>query len=277
MAVDVFCNDDGKAKPVVIYAHGFNGFKDWGNFDLIAEAFANAGFAFVKFNFSHNGTAPEQPEDFADLEAFGNNNYTKQLEDLKIVMDWACDEKNPYKNVFDKNNIYLIGHSMGGGIAILFASGDSRVKKVVGWAAISECKTPWGNWPVEKMKEWLLNGVQYYTNTRTNQQMPLYYQLYLDYQNNKGRLDIEKAIKRLRIPILLCHGSNDIAVPVEKAYQLQGWQPAANLFIVESNHVFDRQHPWAKTWLPEAMEAVLQTTISFLKIKRGQDKNPAPF
>ena len=265
ITVDIFFKDDTSKKPVVLYAHGFNGFKDWGNFDLIAEEFAAAGFVLVKFNFSHNGTTPEQPEDFADLEAFGNNNYTKQLADIKIVTGWICAVNNPYSKAMDINNIFLIGHSMGGGISVLFASEDKRIKKLVTWAGISECKTPWGNWPLEKMKEWLQEGVQYYTNSRTNQQMPLYYQLLLDYKNNEERLNIEKAIKKLTIPVLICHGILDIAVPVEKAYQLKEWQPAAELFTVESNHVFDRVHPWIKQYLPEAMDTVLQKTISFLK------------
>lgn len=265
MTLDLFYNEDGKPRPVVIYAHGFNGFKDWGNFDLIAEALAAAGFALVKFNFSHNGTTPGQPEQFADLEAFGNNNYSKQLEDLKIVTNWICDMNDPNKEILDTNNIYLIGHSMGGGIAVLYAAADPRIKKLVTWAGISECKTPWGNWPAEKIDEWKQTGVQYYTNTRTNQQMPLYYQLYLDYENNQEKLDIEKAVRKLAIPILICHGTLDIAVPVEKAYELKEWQPAAALFTVESNHVFDRVHPWEKPYLPIAMDTVLQKTISFLQ------------
>lgn len=265
ITLDIFFKEDAVKKPVVMYAHGFNGFKDWGGFDLIADEFASSGFTLVKFNFSHNGTTPEQPEDFADLEAFGNNNNSKQLADLELVTDWICDTDNPYHQTLDTNNICLIGHSMGGGISILFAAEDSRIKKLVTWAAISECKTPWGSWPPEKMKEWLLEGVQYYTNTRTNQQMPLYYQLHLDYKQNEERLHIEKAIKKLTIPVLICHGTNDIAVPVEKAHQLKEWQPAAELFTVESNHVFDRVHPWTKEYLPEAMDMVLQKTIAFLK------------
>ena len=78
MAVDVFY-ERGEQRPVVIYAHGFNGFKDWANFDLVAERFIAAGFTFIKFNFSHNGTTPANPEDFVDLDAFGKNNYSKQL------------------------------------------------------------------------------------------------------------------------------------------------------------------------------------------------------
>ena len=263
--LDLFLSDEGGKKPVLIYAHGFNGFKDWGNFDLIAARFAEAGFALVKFNFSHNGTMPAAPEVFADLEAFGNNNYSKQLEDLLLVTNWVCNDHNPYKASLDAEKVYLAGHSMGGGIAILFAAEDARIKKLVTWAAISECKTPWGNWPAEKLEEWRQKGVQYYANTRTNQQMPLYYQLYQDYQQHCDRLNIATAIQKLPIPILICHGNLDIAVPVEKALQLKEWQPAAELFIVESNHVFDRQHPWIMTYLPAAMEEVLLKTIDFLK------------
>ena len=265
MAIDIFFNDDNMKKPVVIYAHGFNGFKDWGGCDLIADEFANAGFVLVKFNFSHNGTTPGQPEEFADLEAFGNNNYSKELNDLQLITDWVCDVANPYNSALDINNIYLIGHSMGGGISILFAAEDNRIKKLTTWAAISECKTPWGGWPQERMKEWLLKGVQYYKNTRTAQQLPLYYQLYLDYKENEMRLSIEKAIKKLTIPILICHGISDISVPVESAYHLKEWQPAAELFTLDCNHVFDRVHPWEKEYLPEAMDIVLQKTISFFK------------
>ncbi|MBL0356636.1 MAG: alpha/beta hydrolase [Chitinophagaceae bacterium] len=265
ITLDIFFNGDGNRKPVVIYAHGFNGFKDWGNFDLIASRFSDAGFALVKFNFSHNGTTPEYPEVFSDLEAFGNNNYTKQLEELLVVTNWITDLNNPFSEALDTGNIYLIGHSLGGGLSILFASVDKRIKKLVTWAAISECKTPWGSWPAERLEEWKQTGVQYYTNTRTNQQLPLYYQLYQDYQQHKDRLDIEHAIKKMEIPVLICHGTVDIAVPVEKVHQLKKWQPQAELFLVESNHVFDRQHPWIITNLPAAMEAVLIKTLGFLQ------------
>jgi uncharacterized protein len=265
ITLDIFFKKDGKPKPVVIYAHGFNGFKDWGNFDLIANKIAEAGFALVKFNFSHNGTTPAQPADFADLEAFGNNNYSLALEDLQKITDWVADLQNEYNAEIDINQIYLIGHSMGGGMAILHAANDNRIKRLVTWASVSECKTPWGNWSVEKMSEWKTTGVQYYTNSRTNQQMPLYYQLYEDYVNHATQFDIEKAIGNLSIPILICHGTNDTAVPIEKAYALKEWQPAAILFTVDSDHVFGRKHPWLTDELPKAMQDVSDATISFLK------------
>ena len=264
IALDIFYNEGYEKKPVVIYAHGFNGFKDWGNFDIIARKFAAEGFVFVKFNFSHNGTVPATPQEFTDLEAFGNNNYSKQLFDISNVVDWVCDPANEHRDVIEVNNISLIGHSMGGGIAILHAARDNRIKKLITWAAISECKTPWGTWQAEKLQEWKDNGVQYYLNGRTKQQMPLYYQLYEDYEQNKDKLNIQAAIKSLHIPILVCHGTLDTAVPIEKAYDLINQQPAAKLFTVKSDHVFGRTHPWISEELPPAMETVVQESLQFL-------------
>jgi alpha-beta hydrolase superfamily lysophospholipase len=265
MTVDV-CFDPGKTQqPVMIYAHGFNGFKDWGNFDIIAAKVATAGFVFIKFNFSHNGTTPSQPTEFEDLEAFGQNNYSIELYDLNAIIDWVSSPMNIFHDKMDIQKLSLLGHSMGGGIAILQGAMDKRITRLVTWSAISECKTPWGSWSIEKMQEWKIKGVQYYTNSRTHQQMPMYYQLYEDYLANTEKLDILKAISTLPIPILLCHGTLDVAVPIEKALELKKWQPAAKLFTVESDHVYGRRHPWTDKDLPLAMEAVVKETIQFLQ------------
>ncbi|MEO6405991.1 MAG: alpha/beta fold hydrolase [Ferruginibacter sp.] len=266
ISLDISFLEADKKMPVVVYAHGFNGFKDWGNFDLVARQFAMQGFVFVKFNFSHNGTSPSIPQEFVDLDAFGNNNYSKQLEDLEQVINWVCDPQNIYQTYLDPNNVFLIGHSMGAGIAMLHTAKDKRIKKLISWAGISECKTPWGSWPADKMQEWKQAGVQYYLNGRTKQQMPLYYQLYEDYIQNEQTLNIENAIKEIDIPILICHGTLDIAVPIEKAFELKRWQPAAKLFTIESDHVFGRSHPWNDDKLPPAMEAVVEVSLRFLKL-----------
>ena len=265
MSTDLTLLNNGTKKPLIIYAHGFNGFKDWANFNLIAQQFAEAGFVFVKFNFSHNGTTPDHPEEFVDLEAYGNNNYTIQLDDLERVIDWCFSAENQYEEDIDANNIYLLGHSLGGGLVILKAAEDDRIKKVVTWAAISECKTPWGSWDKEKMEAWKQSGVAYTTNSRTKQQMPLYYQLYLNYQQNLQRLEIKEAIKKLDIPILLCHGTLDGSVTVDKALKLKDWQPNAELFLVETDHVFGRKHPWLESNLPAPMQTVVDKAIEFFR------------
>ncbi|MFN2458217.1 MAG: alpha/beta hydrolase family protein, partial [Chitinophagaceae bacterium] len=242
-------------QPVIIYAHGFNGFKDWGNFDLIANQFAQAGFTFIKFNFSHNGTTPDKPQEFVDPEAYGNNNYTIELDDLQTVIEWTLHTENEHKVAIDTNKIYLIGHSRGGGIVLIKATEEPRIKSIATWASVAECKTPWGNWQQQRMENWKATRVEYYTNSRTKQQLPLYYQLYQDYEQNKRRLNVLQSVQRLNIPLLICHGTGDDAVPVASAYALHAACKSSELFLVESDHVFGRKHPWNDKELPQPMKA----------------------
>ena len=40
-----------KKNPLVIFCHGYKGYKDWGAWNLVADEFVKKGFSFVKFNF----------------------------------------------------------------------------------------------------------------------------------------------------------------------------------------------------------------------------------
>jgi uncharacterized protein len=265
MLTDIFFDEEKRALPVIVYAHGFNGFKDWGKFDLIANQFAEAGFAFVKFNFSHNGTTPEKPEEFADLQAFSANNYTKELDDLGFVLDWLSSAENPYSDYLNTQKVGLIGHSMGGGIAIIKTAEDNRIQALTTWASIAECKTPWGKWPEEQIAEWKENGVAYAYNSRTRQHMPLGYQLYEDFEQHTDRLNILQTISKINVPVLICHGEQDEAVEVSNAHALDEACATSDLFLVESDHVFGRKHPWPGKQLPAAMQEVVDVTVYFFK------------
>ena len=118
---------------LVVFSHGFKGFKDWGCFDLIAQNFAQNGFTFLKFNFSHNGGTIENPIDFPDEDAFGENTYSLEIEDLDRVLNFV-------ENSFNLASVFLIGHSRGGGIATLKTGQDKRISKLATWAAVSDFK-----------------------------------------------------------------------------------------------------------------------------------------
>lgn len=261
---DVYSPTEGKGLPVVIFCHGFKGFKDWGPFNAVAEQFAGSGFVFVKFNFSHNGTTVSNPTSFEDLEAFGNNNMSIEMDDLGVVIDWV--NSPAFTSAFpmaDASRIYLLGHSRGGGIALLKANEDPRVKKVCTWASVNEFGRYWKKDEMEKIKQ---DGVIYIPNSRTGQQMPLYWQLYENYFNNLDRLHIPTAVKKLQIPLLIIHGTDDETVPYAVALEMHGWNNRSRLLLIEhGNHNFGGKHPWNADDLPEDLKDVIQETVSFFK------------
>lgn len=255
---------DGHPKPVVIFTHGFKGFKDWGHFNLLARYFAERGFAFIKFNFAYNGTTVEDHSDMHDLEAFGKNNFSLELDDLQALIDLIYDETGPImQKELDLNRIYLIGHSRGGGAVILKAAEDTRVKAVATWAAVSDYDQRWTD---EQMQQWKQNGVQWILNGRTGQQMPLYYQMVEDYYQNRHRLDIPKVIKKMHQPLLILHGEQDETVPVQMARDLKSWKPDAVLHLLpEANHSFGGSHPYGQSELPEAASKAADLSIDFFQ------------
>ena len=47
-------------------------------------------------------------------------------------------------------------------------------------------------------QEWAKKGVFYVKNGRTKQEMPHFYQFYKDFKENKERLNIQKAVEKIR-------------------------------------------------------------------------------
>ena len=193
---DAFYPETKHQLPLVIFAHGYKGYKDWGAWDLMAKKFAEAGFFFVKFNFSHNGTTVEQPKDFADLEAFGNNNFSKEMSDYDEVLNHFYHHPK-----VDEEKITLIGHSRGGGITVIKAFEDARVKILISLAGVSNFKY---RFPTQdRFESWKNQGVMYSENKRTHQQMPHYFQFYEDFEKNENRFDIQYAAQHLEKPFLI--------------------------------------------------------------------------
>ncbi|WP_336687767.1 alpha/beta hydrolase family protein [Chryseobacterium bernardetii] len=254
---DSFYMNNTEKRPLVIFVHGYKGYKDWGAWDLMAEKFAESGFFFVKFNFSHNGTTVDDPLHFADLEAFGNNNYTKELSDLGIVIDYFI--KDPH---VDSEKIILIGHSRGGGISIIKTFEDERINGLITLASVDTLdRFPTG----ELLENWKREGVYYVLNGRTQQEMPHYYQFYEDYEKNIHRFDVERATEMAKAYMLIIHGTEDEAVNVKHAEHLHILNPNSELFLIEGgNHTFGAKEPWNNPELPDDLNKVTEKCIDFL-------------
>ena len=260
--LDVFYNKKKSKKSIILFCHGYKGFKDWGAWNLMAEQFEENNFCFIKFNFSYNGGTVKQPIDFPDLEAFGNNNYTKELDDLDTVLKWIEKEFSNHPE-FDVSNITLLGHSRGGGIVSIKAEEDSRISKVITLAGVCDYvnRFPKG----DAVKAWKEDGVYYVINGRTKQDMPHYFQFFEDFSKHKDRLNIKRAISNLKTPHLIIHGNTDTSVSIEEAYNLHKWNPKSELKIIDNaDHVFNSKHPWEKEKLPQQLNEVVEIVSAFI-------------
>ncbi|WP_207429718.1 S9 family peptidase [Pedobacter sp. SYSU D00535] len=257
--IDIDFTPSAASSCMVIFVHGFKGFKDWGTHDVTAKYFARRGLGFLKFNFSHNGISRAETDRFDDLEAFGENTFSKELYDLDQVISFTMSGSE----FATPEYLFLIGHSRGGGISIIKTAEDPRITRLVTWASISNFRNLW---PVEKEGEWRKNGVIHVKNARTNQEMPLNIGLLRDLEENVQRLDISSAASRIERPWLILHGTDDQSVAIAEAAQLAAQKTEAEfLEIAGADHVFNARHPWPEPTLPKKLQEVCDATIAFFK------------
>jgi len=56
---DIYTPEHPEDKPLVIFCHGFKGFKNWGAWQFGMDKICNNGFYVIAFNFSYNGIGPD--------------------------------------------------------------------------------------------------------------------------------------------------------------------------------------------------------------------------
>ncbi|MFT4525089.1 MAG: pimeloyl-ACP methyl ester carboxylesterase [Bacteroidia bacterium] len=260
MPLDLHLPEEKNA-PLVIMVHGFKGFKDWGHFPLVGDAFAAAGFAFLRFNFSHNGTTPESPSDFVDLEAFAENNLIKELDDVQIILDALRDAGLFSEASIDLSNTFIIGHSRGGGIALISSAEDDRIKGLSTWAAVNHYDRE--GFPLDV---WEKHGKILIPNARTGQEMPMNWQFVEVMKANMNRLSIKLQSEKVNVPTLVIHGTEDPTVPYSEGKEMAGWNDSFELFTVDqADHSFGGKHPLVEETLSKHMQVVVDATIRHFK------------
>lgn len=239
----------------IIVCHGFKGFKDWGFFPHITRELAvRTGCPAVCFNFTGSGIGSE-PEEFTELEKFGRNTFTRELQDLEIVMDRLAASQAGDTPLPPASRFGLLGHSRGGATALLKAATRSQVRGLVTWSSIAATER-YG----ERYREaWEEDGTAWIRNARTGQSMPLHENVRHDIRAHPDRLDLERAAESLRIPYLIVHGREDESVPAADAERLAAaaGERATLRWIDGAGHTMNAGHPFTgpNEKLEEALDA----------------------
>lgn len=255
--VDFETPDEMEFTNIVVFVHGYKGYKDWGAWNLVQSYFISNRIAFCKFNMSHNGGTIENPIDFPDLEAFSKNTYSYEVEDIHHILDWL-----EQKIDLSGKKIHLIGHSRGGGDVIL-AGNDQRVKTIITWASISDIPS---RFPKEEaLQAWKEKGFYTVKNGRTKQDMPHLYSFYEDWEKNKEELNIEKKALELKKPVLHIHGDEDEAVSITESEALSSWTSGKLIIISDANHTFGSYQPYKENDMPSKLHEACNLTVQFIE------------
>ncbi|MEM1178762.1 MAG: alpha/beta hydrolase [Acidobacteriota bacterium] len=228
-------------RPTVVICHGFKGFMEWGFFPPLAELLAARGLTVIRFNFSGSGMAPGD-ELVGDLDAFKRNTFSLERDETLRVLN-AAEALAPGR--VDPDRLAVIGHSRGGGAALLASAAEGRadrLRAVVTWSAVAT----FDRYGLDVRDVWRRDGAIPLRNGRTGQELELGVELLDDVEQNREALDLEAAASRRKAPWLIVHGDADETVPVAEAERLHAHATGETaLELVEGgSHTFGAKHPF---------------------------------
>lgn len=227
----LFLAGGDEPKPTVIILHGVPGIEK--NFDL-AHHLRSKGWNSLIFHY--RGCWGSE----------GCYTFNTIPDDLTAAMDYLCAGSYPQ---IDTSRLFLVGHSLGGWVAVNVASMDLRVKGVIAIATIADPRalqfteqdaarsyTPWltGITPLEFIAQWKDVG---------QLSLPL---------NQVSMISPR--------PILILHGKKDELVPLLHSQKLfeNAIKPCTLLIHDEANHSFI----WHRDWLAAQVYGFLNSCIN---------------
>ncbi len=220
---------DAVNDKLIILAHGVTGDMDREMMVKLANSLAKMGWPTMRISFSGNGNSEGQ---------FTESTITKESDDLLAVLDQTKGTKK----------IAYIGYSMGAAVGSLTAAKDDRINVMISLAGMVRTKlfaeTEFGDLIPDQDYMW------------EDQATPLS-QKFMD---DLRQIDtIIPAIKDLRLPWLLVHGSqDDVVLPDDSTLLFNHLKGKKKHIVIEAtDHSFaghwkqitNHINEWLKTYL----------------------------
>ena len=221
---------DFAAGPVIVLCHGMESSKEGTKHQALAAKLTADGYPCLRFDFSYVG---ESGGRFEDITISG------EVEDLGGAIDFLT--------VRGATTFGIIGSSLGGTVAVLFAGDDPRVRALVTIAAVA---LPLGI--IERMdptavESWRQHGLRGESGGRIGR----------GFLEDLEVVDVLTAARRLTAATLVVHGDDDQVVPVADAYALYAAlpEPKALAITPACDHRFSD---------PTHLDALLDRTIDWI-------------
>ena len=182
------------ARGAVILCHGMESSKESDKLVFLSRALAQRDMLALRFDFACVGES---------TGSFENITYSAEVEDLQAAFS--------FMQARHAGKIGILGSSMGGTVALLFAARNPDVATLVTVAAplhperfLSRLSTP------AELRQWRERGFTLYHGQRIN----------VSLLKDLETMNVPLAIKEINCPVLILHGDRDDVVPVEEAHEL---------------------------------------------------------
>lgn len=209
--------------PLIIICHGFVGNRIGVDrlFVKTARELAADGYMVVRFDYIGCG------ESTGD---YGKEGLASMIDQTRTVLDYtmACADVDPTR-------VTLIGHSLGGAVAILTAGRDRRVKNLVLWASVG--------YPFNDIVK--ITGREVYDKAvKTGTSDYLGYELTPTFFESLAPFQPFQQANKFNGNVLVVHGTSDDDIPVDYAflYQKVFWMRSEGRcdkeIIFQADHTF---------------------------------------
>ncbi|HTS76556.1 MAG TPA: YqiA/YcfP family alpha/beta fold hydrolase [Bryobacteraceae bacterium] len=148
--------------------------------------------------------------------------------------------------------VFLMGSSLGGYLAALYAARHANVERLVLMAPALEFPTRWRNrFSAAEMTEWRQSGARGFYHYGYKQDRPLGYAFVEDALQYEDAPDFAQ-------PALMLHGSHDDVVPPEVSVRFAARHPNVMVKLLDSGHE-----------LTDVLEQLWSETAAFFGFKAG--------
>jgi len=115
--------------PSILFLHGMGGFAQDFNFEIILSSLCLAGYRIFAYDFRASGNSRKKGE--PSIFGASDGDFIQLIfKDVITAINWMYQHDG-----VDKENLSVIGGSLGGGMVLSSALHDERIKKIIGICA----------------------------------------------------------------------------------------------------------------------------------------------
>jgi putative redox protein len=182
------------ARGAVILCHGMESDKNSEKLVYLSRTLAAQGVLALRFDFSFVGESSGKFEDIT---------WSGEVEDLRAAYGFLTRRH--------EGKTALLGSSMGGTVALMFAAEEPEITALVTVAApLHPERLPDRILTAEQLNEWRQRGSIVFNGRRLNGTL----------LEDLSRIDVVACAHKITCPTLILHGEADAVVPVTEAHEL---------------------------------------------------------